>query len=79
MFTKKLIAAVLLMGALGACDSTNEIMARNSVSLSGVQLPNGIVLSSNDSAIWNGMSDADRQRAIQFLLNGGTVAGSVGG
>jgi hypothetical protein len=78
MFAKKVISAVLLMGALGACDATNEIMARNTVSTSGVQLPEGIVLSANDSAIWNGLSDAERNRAIQFLQNGGTVAGSVG-
>lgn len=78
MFAKKVIAAVLLLGALGACDMTNEISARNSVSRTGVQLPEGIVLSTNDMMVWNGMSDSDRQRAIQFILNGGTVAGSVG-
>ena len=79
MFAKKLIAASLLLGALSACEASNTIVAENTVSRSGVQLPDGIVLSANDSAIWNGMTDAERQRAIQFLLNGGTVAGSVGG
>lgn len=78
MFAKKLIAASLLLGALSACDATETMMAENMVSRSGVQLPEGIVLSANDTAIWNGMDDAQRQRAIQFLLNGGTVAGSVG-
>lgn len=78
MFAKKLIAAGLLLGALSACDATDQMMAENMVSRSGVQLPEGIVLSANDTAIWNGMTDAERQRAIQFLLNGGTVAGSVG-
>lgn len=78
MAISKVLAAVVLLGALGACDMTDEIIARNTPSAQGVQLPGGVVLSQSDLIIWNGMSDAQRQRALIFLANGGTVAGSVG-
>ena len=79
MTTKSVIAAALMIGALGACDQVTSAYDRGAVSRQGVLLPEGIVLSPNDTAIWNNMSDANRLRAIQFLVNGGTVAGSVGG
>ncbi|MGR3722993.1 hypothetical protein LGT41_0002030 [Abyssibius alkaniclasticus] len=79
MTIKTAIVAVLMLGTLSACENVTGAYERGAVSRQGVQLPEGIVLSPNDTAIWNNMSDAERQRAIQFLVNGGTVAGSVGG
>jgi hypothetical protein len=38
----------------------------------------GVFLSADDKALWDKLTEPQRQRALQFIANGGTVAGSLG-
>lgn len=44
----------------------------------GLALPSGFALMAGDAELWNSLSRAQQERALQFLKNGSTIRASLG-
>ena len=71
----KKVALVLGVLALGACSDYSTMDANYSTTSLA---PEYLMLTPDEQIIWAGMSEAERQRGIQFVTNGATLVSSLG-
>ncbi len=69
---------ILLLGVLtlGAC-TINGVTLDPNRSTSAIA-PDYLMLTADEQIIWAGLTDEERNRAIPFIQNGGTLVASLG-
>ena len=75
---KQLGLMAVVLATLSACAPAADMIAENRDEFARIYLPDGTRLTVDESRVWATLSEDQRQRAMAFIANGGTLFASLG-